>query len=82
MRELVQRKRTLALEKARKEETVLRLQEDRKIRQEVRERGNTGGSPRPPIIPLRGHLLPLSGRADHVDEARPKLGKNGRGTLG
>lgn len=35
MRERVQKKRALALERARKEEMVLRLHEDRKIRQEV-----------------------------------------------
>lgn len=35
MRERVQKKRTFALERARKEDMVLRLHEDRRIRQEV-----------------------------------------------
>lgn len=35
MRERVQKKRALALERARKEENVMRLHEDRRIRQEV-----------------------------------------------
>eukprot|EP00904_Undaria_pinnatifida_P003255 jgi/Undpi1/12930/HiC_scaffold_7.g02596.m1 len=35
MRERVQKKRALALERARKEDTVMRLHEDRKIRQEI-----------------------------------------------
>ncbi|CAM9224197.1 unnamed protein product, partial [Hapterophycus canaliculatus] len=35
MRERVQKKRAMALERARKEEMVLRLHEDRRIRQEV-----------------------------------------------
>ncbi|CAM9955918.1 unnamed protein product, partial [Pylaiella littoralis] len=35
MRDRVQKKRALALERARKEETVLRLHEDRRIRQEI-----------------------------------------------
>lgn len=38
MRDRVQKKRALALERARKEEMVLRLHEDRLIRQEVNER--------------------------------------------
>ncbi|CAM9822655.1 unnamed protein product, partial [Scytosiphon promiscuus] len=36
MRERVQKKRAMALERARREEMVLRLHEDKKIRQEVR----------------------------------------------
>lgn len=36
MRERVQKKRAFALERARKEEMVLRMHEDQKIRQEVR----------------------------------------------
>lgn len=35
MRERVQKKRAFALERARREDMVMRLQEDRKIRQEV-----------------------------------------------
>lgn len=41
MRERVQKKRALALERARKEEMVLRLHEDRKIRQEVESKHET-----------------------------------------
>ncbi|CAN0317680.1 unnamed protein product [Ascophyllum nodosum] len=35
MREHVQKKRALALERARRQETILRLHEDRRIRQEI-----------------------------------------------
>lgn len=48
MRERVQKKRALALERARREEMVLRLHEDRLIRQEVnvylRSRGKVHSS--------------------------------------
>lgn len=44
MRDRVQKKRALALERARKEEMVLRLHEDRLIRQEVNYVKKTNGS--------------------------------------
>lgn len=44
MRDRVQKKRALALERARKEEMVLRLHEDRLIRQEVNYAKKTNGS--------------------------------------
>ncbi|CAM9330383.1 unnamed protein product, partial [Ectocarpus sp. 4 AP-2014] len=57
MRERVQKKRALALERARKEEMVLRLHEDRKIRHEIVRLGlaaQGGGSLRPEAGGSRG----------------------------
>ncbi|CAB1117964.1 unnamed protein product [Ectocarpus sp. CCAP 1310/34] len=57
MRERVQKKRALALERARKEEMVLRLHEDRNIRQEIVRLGlaaQGGGSLRPEASGSRG----------------------------
>lgn len=57
MRDRVQKKRALALERARKEEMVLRLHEDRLIRQEVNGRSHaqffTSFFPSSPTLFLR-----------------------------
>lgn len=50
MRDRVQKKRALALERARKEEMVLRLHEDRLIRQEVGVFRSTGGCCRVAVV--------------------------------